>query len=282
MPRLIITFSGRVAAGKTTLATRLADRDDSHLVRTRRILEDRYHGYPPARRRLQELGRQLDQETEGSWVARALVEDAASLPSEAVLVVDSVRIGEQIASIAHEFECPVLHIHLRAPRRTLSRRYAARAKALGDLELPTYEEVATDPTESKVVDLAKNAQVRINTLLPRDFVYAFAVVAIWRRSFARVAYALVRSLMLGVFLLAVPALALVLMPAALVGEGIGWVTAPILVGWTITPFVLLLVVVATTIGAMVMNASERDASDFSRWEADDSWLAAPEELEYRA
>ncbi len=111
---------------------------------------------------LQELGEKLDSETEGQWVAEALGRAAARLPGDALIVVDSVRILEQIDCIRRGFGRLVVHVHLEASDEDLRKRYAGR-KRKDIKELPSYADVLKNPTEQAVPQLRDKADVVINT-----------------------------------------------------------------------------------------------------------------------
>jgi adenylosuccinate synthase len=110
---------------------------------------------------LQALGRRLDRETDGSWVARALAEHAAGAPSVELLVLDSARIRGQIDSVRRAFGPIVHHIHLSASEQVLQARYEARA-AERDRETP-FAKARSHPTERQVEQLSKIADVVVDT-----------------------------------------------------------------------------------------------------------------------
>jgi len=123
---------------------------------------------PAERKALQDFGDRLDRETQGQWVRDALQRLLASLgPSEpeAIILVDAVRILDQIKAIRKAYGFSVLHFHLQTPPETLSRRYRHRSSGLK--ELPSFTEVTRNPTEARIADLENAADVVINTKLCR-------------------------------------------------------------------------------------------------------------------
>jgi len=86
----------------------------------------------------------------------------AQLPEEAVIVVDSVRILNQIEAIRRAYDPRVVHIHLDANIDVLSSRYEDRKKLGPKLqELLSYAELSKNKTEAHVGD-EKNSSLQLN------------------------------------------------------------------------------------------------------------------------
>jgi adenylosuccinate synthase len=83
------------------------------------------------------------------------------LPDDCSVLVDSIRIGQQAEAIRVAFGARVIHIHLTAPTNVLSERYSSRTPNVK--ELPSYDQVRADPTESGVERLADIADIVIDT-----------------------------------------------------------------------------------------------------------------------
>ena len=98
---------------------------------------------------MQRAGQRLDRETDGRWLAEALSQRLASLPANEMVVVDSVRIGAQVAALRRS-GWVVTHIHLEASEGTLKARYAKRGDKGG---LQSYDKVSKNWTEKHVNDL---------------------------------------------------------------------------------------------------------------------------------
>jgi adenylosuccinate synthase len=162
MAGLIVLFSGSVASGKSTLADQLVKQFSATMVKTWQLLQKADPKVGMDRQSLQTLGERLDKETQGRWVSESLGRTVAELPSEALVVVDSVRIQEQIDCIRRGFGSIVVHMHLEASREDLDKRYSNRQRK--ELkEFSTYEEVLQNETERAVPALKEKADLVINT-----------------------------------------------------------------------------------------------------------------------
>lgn len=155
-----------MSSGKTTLAQRLVERYGGRRFSTRQLIVERY-GSERARERgrLQALGDELDAATSGNWVADAIAPEVAGLPADALVIVDSVRILEQLEALRRAFGRQIVHVHLTVEDETaLEERYTARRSRNDMIELPSYAEVSANPTEGAVERLADDADVVIDTL----------------------------------------------------------------------------------------------------------------------
>jgi len=163
--KVVVVLSGPVSAGKTTLAERLvADYGALH-YRTRLLLETRAKGRVALERTaMQEFGEALDEDTEGRWVAEDLVPQINCLGPTAIVVIDAVRISEQVDALRAGLPRQVIHVHLDASRSVLEARYRRRRRSRV-AEKATYAEVLANPTESRVPELADDADVVIDTAL---------------------------------------------------------------------------------------------------------------------
>src|SRR4030042_5684635 len=152
MVRQIVVLSGHVSSGKSTLSKLLTERFGVIVFKTKDLLKTLNPSIELSRGAMQAYGEDLDRRTGGAWVRDGLskfMRDDSACDENAVLVVDAVRIPEQIASIRKAFGDRVTHIHLDAPRRDLARRYKG-AGHKGIKELASYRKVLENPTEAKV------------------------------------------------------------------------------------------------------------------------------------
>ncbi|MEN6428391.1 MAG: adenylosuccinate synthetase [Phycisphaerales bacterium] len=161
----IVLLSGHVSAGKTTLVDLLRARFDGlECFKTRDYLRKLNPDVEASRLDMQTLGERYDIKTKGAWVSKGLwdfIADNTNVDIRIVLV-DAVRIRQQISAIRKAFGSKVVHFHLNAPPEELKKRYRSRPHR-GIRELLSYDEVLGNPTEQKVDDLAKIADVVIDT-----------------------------------------------------------------------------------------------------------------------
>ena len=164
MPNRIIVLSGRVSSGKSTLATTLLAKFNASVLETKNLIVDSARGKPiSGRAALQRYGDVLDRRTGGQWVASALTRHVETLPPDAIVVVDSVRIIEQVHAIRRAYGSRVVHVHLEADILVLAERYKHKQRQAKSGEFPSYSDLSHNKTERRVKRLAHTADVVINT-----------------------------------------------------------------------------------------------------------------------
>ena len=157
-PRVVV-LSGKVCAGKSTLAAQLQAKAAVKLVKSKDLIFEQLPRTPRTRRAAQLAGQRLDRETVGRWLAEALSRRVAAGEEFELVVLDSVRIPEQVHAL-RQAGLQVTHVHLHAGQETLAKRFAGRTR-VG--ELPTYLELSKNWTERHVDELGKLADVVIDT-----------------------------------------------------------------------------------------------------------------------
>ncbi|MFZ7138025.1 MAG: adenylosuccinate synthetase [archaeon] len=164
MSRKVVLISGPIGSGKSTLAKNLEKKFGATIVKTSNIIRHKKSVDRSDRLSLQKKGDELDQETYGRWILDSLSEIIRKIKTEdtddAIFVIDSIRISNQINHIRHAYSS-VVHIHLTAPSEVLKERYQKRAGKKPNI--PAYETVKKNKTEEKIEDLAEIADVVINT-----------------------------------------------------------------------------------------------------------------------
>jgi adenylosuccinate synthase len=160
MFKRIIVISGPVGAGKSKLATALTE-FGLRVVKTRELLLTMTRTRND-RGDLQAAGERLDARTGGRWLADALAREAEILPDDAEVIVDSVRIRNQIDALRDKFGARVIHVHVTAPVDELARRYQARATRSG-AEFKSYDEVRANKTERNLGKLEALADIAVDT-----------------------------------------------------------------------------------------------------------------------
>ncbi len=159
----IILLSGPISSGKSTLAKGLADRYGMSIFKTNEILKRRVRKYLGNDRKvLQSEGEQLDRKTRGRWVLEELREWSNQFNPISDVIIDSVRINEQIQAVREAYGQKVIHVHLTAPVDELEQRFNKRRQQGREKDF-RYSEVRENPTEKQIGDLAEGADVVIDT-----------------------------------------------------------------------------------------------------------------------
>ncbi len=165
MVRQVIILSGPISSGKSALGDLLVERYGATRFKTNQLIKSLRPDVAETRKAMQAAGEALDRNTNGRWVRDALVRELQSGKPDSVVVVDAVRIKEQIDAIREAYGRRVIHIHLTASEHELARRYHKRKVKLK--ELPEYRQVRRSPTEHAIEGLASVADVVIKTDLCR-------------------------------------------------------------------------------------------------------------------
>jgi len=159
----IILLSGPISSGKSTLAKGLVERYGISIVKTSEVLKKQVRSdLRQDRKVLQLQGERLDRKTRGRWVLEELREWSNQVKSGPEVIVDSVRIAEQIQAIREAYGPIVIHVHLTAPVDDLERRFNKRRKQGREKDFK-YSEVRENPTEKQIEDLVRIADIVINT-----------------------------------------------------------------------------------------------------------------------
>lgn len=159
----ILLLSGRIRAGKTTLAEGLSKRYGIPIFRThdviKRLKEKSQSG---TRLAMQSDGESLDRSTNGRWVVQELSKWIEESDRGRFVIVDSVRTKDQVTAIREAYGAAVVHLHITAPEKVLEERFGSaddKAKEGGI----SYLEAKNNETEKQVERLAKVADAVIDT-----------------------------------------------------------------------------------------------------------------------
>lgn len=119
---------------------------------------------PLERGAMQAAGERFDRDTNGEWVRDALRKRLAELGDDGdkLVILDAVRVREQIDAIRKGYGNGVIHIHLEAPVGVLTERYRSREDS-NLQELHDYGKVLENETERSVIQLSEHADVVIST-----------------------------------------------------------------------------------------------------------------------
>lgn len=152
-------MSGRISAGKSSLALNLTNRAGATLVKTKSLIQQVLPGFEPDRRGFQLAGERLDRRTDGKWISAELNKLLLNNPGTRLVVVDSIRIEKQAHWIRRS-GWSVVHVHLAAAREILAKRYSRRSSKG---ELRSYGALSESKTERDIDELARIADVVINS-----------------------------------------------------------------------------------------------------------------------
>jgi len=170
LAKKVVLLSGSISSGKTSLSTLLKEQFGFHVLKTKEVIQSLARQklgkeVESERRAMQKFGESLDKDTKGRWVRDALsrlIRDLGAAAPEAMVVVDAVRILDQIKAIRQAYSFAVVHVHLKAPEKVLEQRYDNRHVA-GFRELSSYSEAERDKTEARVKKLEAQADFVIDT-----------------------------------------------------------------------------------------------------------------------
>ncbi len=162
MPKLIVLLSGRICTGKSTLANHLVKRYGFQRFSSRECLQRQKERAPVDRRGLQDFGDELDRKTRGAWLRDELGKEIRAVPQDVGVIVDSVRIQEQIDRFREGYRPLIVHVHLDCSDRELARRYRKRGSQ-NVKELASFAETIENKTEASVRQLKIDADISIRT-----------------------------------------------------------------------------------------------------------------------
>ncbi|TXI40220.1 MAG: dephospho-CoA kinase [Nitrosomonas sp.] len=141
--RKVIGISGRIAAGKTTLA-RYFETQGFHYTRYSMVLAAmmREQGKEPTRSALQEFGNQIYQQIGQREFGRKLLE---TLPDQGDIVIDGLRFADDHAFWIETFGPAFYHIYLEAPVELRKTRFNNR-----ETNETSFEEAEAHPVEQQI------------------------------------------------------------------------------------------------------------------------------------
>ena len=164
--RIIVLLSGEIACGKSTFRESMATLFGFKSLETRAALEQiagkegkdyKKRGF------LQRYGRKKDKETAGGWVVDHY---QSEILNHDRIIVDAVRIKEQIEAFRRAYGYVVYHIHLNAPLEKRKEWFVKRRKGIDEFitdeeAIEKFEEYSNDPTERNVAKLSSEADLLI-------------------------------------------------------------------------------------------------------------------------
>lgn len=170
---MTIVLSGRVCAGKTSLASALEAFGFQRVSTRSLLLALVAEGTVASRTDLQRMGAHLDANLGGRWVGDAVARMHA--PGKRI-VVDAIRTIEQRAALATL--SPMVHCHLWASPEVLAHRHELRQQEAPEFEAAGYSRLCQSATEAAIDELASAADVVLNTerFTPRQLATAAAAL----------------------------------------------------------------------------------------------------------
>ncbi|WP_241690135.1 MULTISPECIES: AAA family ATPase [Pseudomonas] len=174
----LLLFSGPMACGKTSISEMLQARYGflplssgaylrAELTARNQVLD---------RHNLQELGDDLDKETDFSWLIESVAIPAITVrPDVDNWLLDAVRKPRQVELFRLRFTDAVKHVHIVASEAVLKQRYASR----NPHHVAQYETDVSHPNEQCARSLASLADQILDTegLTPSDI--ADQIIQIW-------------------------------------------------------------------------------------------------------
>jgi len=149
----VILLSGPTGAGKTTLAKEINSNQASLHVSTSSLILEIFPNLKPSRRSLQKAGNRLDLESKYAWISMELMKLIKRYP-EKTMIVDSVRVPEQILSIRKKIvDISIFHFHVHASYERAVHRHKLRDRDI-DVGLQ-YHDLQSDVSEGWHSQLAQ-------------------------------------------------------------------------------------------------------------------------------
>lgn len=163
--RQVVVITGRICTGKSGLAKGLRDEFGYELVQTSEILKQQAlkRGRSIDRISLQQLGDEMDKESNYLWLFEEVQKQAAALAPYLPIVVDNVRNAEQLEHFRTNHGLETVHVHLYAPNDVLYQRYEKHNADRPGEEAINYSMADIIKDDDDVNHFKRDADVRINT-----------------------------------------------------------------------------------------------------------------------
>jgi cytidylate kinase len=158
-------MSGEIAAGKSTVASKLETQFGYERIRSGKYLTAvaKSRDRTTDRLDLQEIGDLLDQETNGKWIADVAKSQIAASQLNSKWVLDSVRRDFQVTGFRDQFGSQIFHVHLIAPQRLLKSRFHQRAQSDERDLAADYAQVKSSETEKHAKGLGAIADLCVSS-----------------------------------------------------------------------------------------------------------------------
>jgi uncharacterized protein YprB with RNaseH-like and TPR domain/predicted nuclease with RNAse H fold/dephospho-CoA kinase len=153
-PGMVLGISGRICAGKTTVARLLEQRGFAY-TRFSLVIDDEIigRGETPNRQMRQRMGMAINRTKGQRWLCQRVLDRVAGRD---LIVVDGLRFPEDHAFLVETFGSEFFHLHIVAPTEVRAARYRAQEK--GDVPFAAAD---CDAVEAKIDNLAGMAKSTI-------------------------------------------------------------------------------------------------------------------------
>ena len=172
----LLLLSGAIGAGKTSVAKALIGAHGYKKIGSSDYLKslipvNELKQGDDLRFQLQELGDQLDNQTDYLWIVNPVAtQTIAAAPDVTLWLVDAVRKKKQVEHFRREFGARVLHVHIQAPENVLRSRYGQNGN---------YDQAVTHPNELSARSLSEIADRVIDSSTAVPEVLATTVAIDW-------------------------------------------------------------------------------------------------------
>ena len=162
---MILLLSGPAGIGKSSLSVELIERHGFKAIKSSEHLKSiaELRSLVITRLNLQEIGDQLDIDTDYRWVVdQVAAPQITAAKHQALWLLDSVRKPRQVKHFRETFGNQILHIHLHASEDTLRHRLSTRTRHTNADEYEiSYEELVLHPNEIAARSLGEIADIVI-------------------------------------------------------------------------------------------------------------------------
>jgi predicted nuclease with RNAse H fold/dephospho-CoA kinase len=151
---MVVGISGRICAGKTTIA-RMLERRGFAYTRFSLVIDDEIiaRGEAPDRATRQRIGIEINRTKGQRWLCEKVLERVVD---QQLIVIDGLRFPEDHAFFAERFGSNFVHLHVKAPDALRALRYGQSEQ--DDL---SFQTVDRQPVEAKIDELSHLAGVVI-------------------------------------------------------------------------------------------------------------------------
>lgn len=161
----VLGISGRIGAGKTTIARQLEAKGFAYTRFSLVIDEEiRRRGLEPDRRTRQAVGMALHEEKGQRWLCERVLE---SVPSDTPIAIDGLRWPEDVAFFKEKFGSDFVHLHVRASPEHRRTRFDTQ-----DAAGISFDHADSQPVEAMIDELAPIADITMINELSLDDLYA--------------------------------------------------------------------------------------------------------------